>query len=184
MGWLALSGGILLWWGAHLFKRVAPERRAAMGDAGKGVVAALLAVAVLLVVLGYRSVDFIPVWTPPAFMVHLNNLLVLIAIFMMSPASKRGRLMNKLRHPMLIGFSLWATAHLLVNGDVASILLFAGMLVWALVEMRVINATDPDWSAPPPGSFAKDGMFLAASVVLMGVIGMIHGWLGPSPFPS
>ena len=42
----------------------------------------------------------------------------------MSPAGKKGRLLNKLRHPMLGGFKLWAFAHLLVNGDLASVILF------------------------------------------------------------
>ncbi len=31
--------GILLWWGAHLFKRLSPGMRASLGDGGKGDVA-------------------------------------------------------------------------------------------------------------------------------------------------
>lgn len=184
MGWLLLIAGVALWWGAHLFKRIAPERYSAMGDPGKGAVAGALLVSIVLMVLGYRAVDFEPLWTPPAFMVHANNLLILIAIFLMSPAPKRGRLLNGMRHPMLTGFALWAFAHLLVNGDVASVLLFGGLLAWAVAAGKVINALEPAWTAPEPGSYAKDGMFLVASLVLMGAIGMVHGWLGPWPFPS
>ena len=40
--------GVALWWAAHLFKRIAPERRAAMGDRGKGLVALVLLLSVLL----------------------------------------------------------------------------------------------------------------------------------------
>ena len=39
MYFLILIVGLALWVGAHFFKRVAPERRAAMGDSGKGAVA-------------------------------------------------------------------------------------------------------------------------------------------------
>ena len=42
MGYILLILGIAVWIGAHAFKRVAPERRAGMGDAGKGLVALLL----------------------------------------------------------------------------------------------------------------------------------------------
>ncbi|KIC16987.1 NnrU family protein [Leisingera sp. ANG-Vp] len=176
--------GILLWWGGHLFKRLAPERRAAMGNGGRGVAALVLVAGVVLMVLGYRSTEFIHVWAPPSFMVHINNLLVLIAIYMMSPAPKKGALLSGMRHPMLAGFKLWATAHLLVNGDLASIILFGGLLAWAVAEVIVINRSEPEWQPGPKGSIAKDGMFFAASIVLMGVIGYVHSMVGPSPFPG
>lgn len=184
MGFVLLILGVALWWVAHLFKRVMPERRAAMGDGGKGAVALALAVSVLLMIFGYRMTDFIHVWAPPTFLIHVNNLLVLIAIYLMSPAGTKGRLLNKLRHPMLGGFKLWAFAHLLVNGDLASIILFGGLLAWAVVEVIVINKSEPDWSPAAPGSYGKDAMFFVASIVLLGAIGYVHGLVGPSPFPS
>ncbi|NSY37924.1 NnrU family protein [Leisingera sp. ANG59] len=176
--------GLLLWWGGHLFKRLAPEMRASMGNGGRGVVALVLAAGVVLMVLGYRGMEFIHVWAPPSFMVHINNLLVLIAIWMMSPAPKKGALLNGMRHPMLAGFKLWAVAHLLVNGDLASIILFGGLLAWAVAEVIVINRSEPDWQPGPKGTIAKDAMFFAASIVLLGVIGYVHGMIGPSPFPG
>jgi len=184
MGFTLLILGLALWWAAHLFKRVAPARRAAMGNAGKGVVALVLVLAVVLMVIGFRATPFIAVWTPPAFMIHINNLLVLIAIFLLSPAGKKGRLLNKVRHPMLGGVHGWSIAHLLVNGDLASIILFGGIFLWALVEMKVINRAEPNWTPGPAGTYAKDAMFLVASIVLMGIIGYIHGLLGYPVFGS
>ena len=176
--------GLLLWWGGHLFKRLAPDMRASMGNAGRGVVALVLVAGIVLMVLGYRGMEFIHVWAPPSFMVHINNLLVLIAIWMMSPAPKKGALLNGMRHPMLAGFKLWAAAHLLVNGDLASIILFGGLLAWAVAEVIVINRSEPDWQPGPKGTLAKDGMFFLASIVLQAVIGYVHGLIGPSPFPG
>ena len=43
-----LISGVALWWAAHLFKRVAPGPRAALGDKGKGLVAVLLVLSVVL----------------------------------------------------------------------------------------------------------------------------------------
>ncbi|WP_027235109.1 NnrU family protein [Leisingera caerulea] len=176
--------GLLLWWGGHLFKRLAPDMRASMGNAGRGAVALVLVAGIVLMVLGYRGTEFIHVWAPPSFMVHINNLLVLIAIYMMSPAPKKGALLNGMRHPMLAGFKLWAAAHLLVNGDLASIILFGGLLAWAVAEVIVINRSEPDWQPGPKGTLAKDGMFFLASIVLLAVIGYVHGLIGPSPFPG
>ena len=184
MYWILLLLGVGLWWAAHLFKRVAPARRAAMGDGGKGAVAGVLAVGILLMIFGYRGVDFIPVWNPPAFMVHINNFAMLIAIYMLSPAPKRGKLLQGMRHPMLTGFSIWAAAHLLVNGDLASLVLFGGLLIWAIVTARMINAAEPDWTPNTGGTLSRDAMFLVGSVVLLGVIGYVHSLLGPWPFPT
>ncbi|MFK7752291.1 MAG: NnrU family protein [Sedimentitalea sp.] len=182
MGFGLLILGLLMWAGAHFFKRVAPDRRAGMGDAGKGVVTGLLVVSIILMVLGYRAAPFLPVWSPPSFFTHINNLLMVLAIFMLSPAPKRGLVLNKVRHPMLIGFKTWAVSHLLVNGDVASILLFGGLLAWAVASVIVINKSEPDWAPRPAGTYAKDAMFLGGSVVLLVIIGGIHGWIGPWPF--
>lgn len=184
MGWGLLILGVALWWAAHLFKRIMPAQRAAMGNAGRGAVALALIASIVLMVLGFRATPYVEIWTPPAFMVHINNLLMLTAIWMMSPAGQKGRVLNKVRHPMLAGFRAFAVAHLLVNGDLASIILFGGLFLWGLVEVIVINRSEPDWTPGPAGTLAKDGIFLVASVVLMVVIGHIHNWLGYWPFPA
>ena len=46
--------GVLLWTGAHYFKRLMPERRAAMGNAGKGVATAGILAGLLAMIVGYR----------------------------------------------------------------------------------------------------------------------------------
>ena len=63
-----LIAGLILWTFAHYFKRLFPAQRASMGDAGKAVMAAALLASVVLMVIGYRAADFIPVWQPPAFL--------------------------------------------------------------------------------------------------------------------
>lgn len=43
------------------------------------------------------------------------------------------------RHPMLWSFVLWALAHLLANGDAASLIFFGGLLILSLVGMAHID---------------------------------------------
>lgn len=181
---LLLVLGVALWWAAHLFKRIAPDARARLGDKGQGVIAIALVAAIVMMVFGYRSAEDVFLWAAPYWTLHLNNLVVLVAFYMTSPAPKKGKLLAGMRHPMLAGFALWAGAHLVVNGDLASLVLFGGLLLWALTEMVVINRAEPEWQANPGGRLAKDAMFFGASIVLVLVIGFLHGWLGPSPFPG
>jgi uncharacterized membrane protein len=176
--------GLLIWVGAHIFKRVAPEQRAAMGDKGKGVVAVLLLISLGLMIWGYRGAEFIPVWYPPAFMVHINNLLMLIAVFVFGMSATTGRLRGKMRHPQLTSVKIWAVAHLLVNGDVASIILFGGMLAWAVLEVILINKAVPVWDRPQPGEAKKDVVLVVITLVMFGLMTGIHAWLGVWPFPG
>jgi len=44
------------------------------------------------------------------------------------------------RHPFLWGVALWALAHLVMNGDVASLILFGSLLLLALVGTALIDA--------------------------------------------
>lgn len=52
------------------------------------------------------------------------------------------------RHPFLVGVALWAGAHLLANGDVASVIFFGTFLLVALIGMPNIDRkraqSDPD----------------------------------------
>jgi uncharacterized membrane protein len=174
--------GLILWVAAHLFKRVAPGIREPMGDKGKGIVAIALFASVVLMVLGYRGSDYIELWARPGWGAHLNNLAMVIALYLTSPGPQKGAIAYKMRHPMLTGVAIWAAAHLLVNGDVASLILFGGLGVWALAEIVVINRAEPDWTPNPKGAIAKDAMFLAISVVLALIIGYIHTLFGLMPF--
>lgn len=175
--------GILLWVGAHYFKRLMPARRAGMGDAGKGLVALVLVLvlALVLMVIGYRGAAFIPVWSPPAFLTHVNNLLMLVAFFVFGMSATTGRLRGKLRHPQLTAVKIWATAHLLVNGDLASIILFGSMLAWAVGSVILINRAQ-SWERPAPGDARKDILLVVITLVTFTVTALIHLWLGVSPF--
>ncbi|MDU8911854.1 NnrU family protein [Aestuariicoccus sp. MJ-SS9] len=175
--------GLALWTAAHLFKRLAPDARAGMGDAGKAAVAVGVLAGLVLMILGYRGAEFISVWYPPAFLVHINNLLMLIAVFVFGMSATTGRLRGKMRHPQLTSVKIWAVAHLLVNGDLASIVLFGGLLAWAVAEVIVINRS-VEWDRPAPGEAKGDVKLVIITLVVFAGITAVHNWLGVWPFPG
>lgn len=170
--------GLALWIAAHWFKRMAPGLRGQLGDKGKGLVALALVGSVVLMVIGYRAAEVIPVYNPMPGMGHANNALMLISIYLYAVGGTKGLLYPLMRHPMLWGTVIWAAAHLLVNGDLASIILFGGIGLWALITIPLINRAQ-SWTPPTNGRGIKgDLMALVGSVLLIGVAGWIHAALG------
>lgn len=176
--------GLLLWVAGHFFKRALPDMRAGMGDAGKGVAAVVILAGLVLMVIGYRGHGAPLVWYPPAFMVHVNNLLMVLAVYLFAVSGVKARLATRIRHPQLTAVKTWAVAHLLVNGDLASIVLFGGLLAWAVAEVIVINRTQRDWTPPEWGGTSSEVKAVVGTVVVFAVIGWIHAWLGVWPFPG
>ena len=175
--------GLVLWSGSHLFKRLAPAARSQMSDQGaKGLVALASFGGIALMVIGYRGWDSPQVWSPPEVMTSLNNLFMLLAVYLLVASITKPALARKIRHPMLGGVKVWAFAHLLVNGDLASIILFGGLLLWSVASMLLINRDAPEWQRPGPSSTANEIKTVILTAVIVGVIGFVHNWLGYWPY--
>ena len=181
MVWLIL--GVLLWSGSHLWKRLAPASRVRAGDGGRGIVALGSLLGIVLMVIGYRAWDSDTFWWGrTSATTGINNLLMLVAFYLAAASGMKTRAMRALRHPLLIGVMVWAVAHLLVNGDPPSLVLFGGLLAWPILEVVLINRAVPTWTKPAPAPIGKEIGAVVGAVVVLVVTGYIHGLIGPWPF--
>ncbi len=179
--------GLLLWVAAHYYKRLMPEQRAQMGDKGKALVAVAVVASLVLMIVGYRAAPFIAIWSPPAFFTHINNALMILALWVYGSSAAKGAKAwpaYKTRHPQLLAVKIWAAAHLLVNGDLASVILFGGLLAWAVGSVILINKAEPNWTAPAHAGRKTYIRLAVITVVMTVLIIAIHTWLGVSPLPS
>ena len=120
-------------------------------------------------VIGYRSAEFIPVWNPPSFAKHINNPadVGFVLLAGLCPATNGASLRGKMRHPMLIGFSIvWAVAHLLVNGDLVDPWSCLGAC-WHGRSARSFSSTAQSLIgyAPSRAPPSKDVLLVAITVV-------------------
>jgi uncharacterized membrane protein len=178
--------GLLLWIAAHFFKRVLPSVRNAMDDrmgAGpaRGVMSVLILLSVILMIIGFRGHDATQLYAPMDGMRPVNNLLMVVSVVLFGMSGSKGRLGTMLRHPMLLGILVWAVAHLLVNGDMASVVLFGGIGIWAVMQILLINAQET-WTRPESGPASGDVKLFIISAVVFSVIAGIHIALGYNPF--
>jgi uncharacterized membrane protein len=173
MGLLVMILGLLLFLGAHTFttqRELRARLIASTGEGGYKIGYALVSFAGLaLIVWGfahYRATGWIDVWYPPKALNHVTAALMLPAVIMVVASYLRGRIYIALKHPMLAGVKLWAAAHLLVNGDLGSIVLFGSFLGWAVFD-RISLKRRADAGGPPipVGGVVNDLIAVAVGIV-------------------
>ena len=92
-----------------------------------------------LIVIGYHKLQLMPgknvvLWDPPTWTKHIAFLLMIPAMICLVAAYVPSRIRTALQHPMLVAIKIWALAHLIANGDLASLMLFAGFLAFAVYD--------------------------------------------------
>ncbi len=188
MIWLIL--GLALWWAAHLLPVLGTGARQRLTDRvgpgpSKGIMALVIVASVALMVIGYKAADPVNIWLPPPFLTHINNLLMLIAIFLFIAGNMPSPVRRRIRHPQLAATKTWAIAHLLVNGDLPSIILFGGILAWAVLALIGSNRRDGPRTTVPEVEPRGLIVHIAVTVIVAAVVISIHGLvLGVWPLPG
>lgn len=137
---LVLILGLVLFLGMHAvtMKRDLRAQLIERFGAGgyRGLYSAVSLIGFLLLIYGYglqRAAGYTVVWDPPVWTRHLALLLNLPIFILLAVGRRPSWLLSRVKHPMLLAVKIWATAHLLANGDLGSMLLFGGFLAWAVM---------------------------------------------------
>jgi uncharacterized membrane protein len=177
-----LISGLLIWSLVHFVPSVAQPLKQKllnqMGENGyKALFAVLMFAALALIVFGWRSSEPTFLYQLPGFVRHPAMLLVLFAFILFGASNYPTRIRSFIRHPQLTGVAVWATAHLLLNGDSRSVLLFGSLGVWAVLEMVFINRREGKWVKQPAASWAREIRGLLISLVIFVAVVMAHPYI-------
>ncbi len=187
---LVLIAGIVLFLGAHLFTTLRGARAVAIDRLGpggfKGVYSLVALVGFGLICWGfhlYRAEGWVQLWAPPAWGRPAAIVLMWFAFVALAasggPPDKRrpSRIGGWLRHPMLVGVKIWALAHLLANGDLGGLILFASFLAWAVYD-RISVKRRGDAGIPRETGFTRaDAIAVAAGSVAYTAMLFLHPYL-------
>jgi len=177
-----LAIGMLLFAGLHLIKSLAPSLRAGLqqrftANGYRGIFSLLVLGSMVLIVLGWRGAEAQFLYSPPTALRTPALGLLVLAFLLMVVSARPSRLRRLVRHPQLTGVALWGLAHLLLNGDSRSLLLFGGMLAWAVVEIFAINRRDGVWIKAEAPALGADLINVVVAAIIIGVLVYIHPWI-------
>jgi uncharacterized membrane protein len=170
-----------------------------LGAKGFRILYSLVATVTLAwMLISYRNAPYIEVWQPPFFFYHLPILIMPVSVFLVvagvttrsatavggdtldrnDPKVPNNGILRITRHPFLWGTALWALAHLLVNGDAASIVLMGGILILSLGGMWHIDKRREQSMGPAWGPIKMTTSVLPFAALLTGRTSMDWGGIG------
>ncbi|HCY54506.1 MAG TPA: hypothetical protein DF715_02900 [Oceanicaulis sp.] len=168
--------GLVLFLGIHSVRLVGLRGPmiAAMGHGAYSIVYSLVsAIGLALIVYGHiLAHPSMAVWAPPEWTRTLALVLVPVSIILIVSAYVPGHIRSGVRHPMTLGVLVWAVAHLLANGEIASVILFGSFAVWAL--LTVIGAYARGGSFATEGKWSADAVAIIIGLVAAGLLAWFH----------
>lgn len=164
--------GLVLFLGVHSVSIVAWQWRDRMAARSEGkwkaIYSLIAAVGLVLIIYGYGQARQDPtvLYAPPFWTRHLAALLMLPVFPILFAAYLPGRIKSALKHPMLVAVKLWAVAHLIANGMLADVLLFGGLLVWAVADRISLKRRPPRPTPVASTSAANDIIAVVAGLAV------------------
>ncbi len=180
---LLLIVGLIVFLGIHSLAIVSPGARLTLIERlglwpYKAIYSLIALIGLVLIIYGWGQARLDPVvlYQPPGWLTHVNNLLMLIVFPLLLAAYLPGRIQRAFRHPMLVAVKTWALAHLLVNGELAALLLFGTFLAWAVADRISLKRRAPQDLLQLPAWKFNDLIAIVAGLAIHVVFVL---WLHP-----
>ena len=183
--WL-LSFGVLLFCLTHLMPSTASGIKSGLisrlgENRYKGLFSLALLISIVCIVFGWRGAAVTYVYQPDPALRHLALGLIVVAFLLMVAASRQTRLKRIVRHPQLTGVLLWASAHLLLNGDNRSLVLFGALAVWSFIEIITISRREGPWVKSDVPAWSSEFVTTAIACVVIAVLIALHPYFAGMP---
>lgn len=174
--WLLILGWILFL-GAHLTPGVFGQRDRLVARLGEGrytgIYIATSVTGMLGIIGGKVIAPFVNVWYPPVWSRDVAGLLVLAGFILLFALFLPTNLRRLTKHPMLLGIACWGTGHLVANGDLASMILFGGFTVFAL--MMIVSLIRRGKTGDPRRQpWWRDALVVIAGTAAYGLVLWLH----------
>jgi uncharacterized membrane protein len=146
-------------------------------EKSKGPFALSIFASLILIIYGWRHTDpNLVIYSPAIIMNTIAAILTAFGLYLFIASTAPVRIRQWVRHPQLTGLGLWAFAHLLSNGEVRSLILFGGLLLWSVTIMLRINKRDGAYEKPDIGTIKDEIKPIAITAVVFAVLTLTHGF--------
>jgi len=171
--------GLIMFFGIHMLPFY-PEYRAQLIEKvdneridGEGLYKIIFAVISLLglifIGIGKGSMEFIGLWSTPIFFRYVTVVLIPVAFILMVAAYTPNNIKRYVPHPMLTGVIIWGATHMVVNGDVAAIILFGSFVIYSVVAIKLANRRQYDKNSQQD---TQEKIPMVKDAIVIGIAGL------------
>lgn len=175
-----LSLGAFLFIAVHLVPAIGNLREQFVQQITEGGYKALFSIfsfaGLLFMVWGMVRAPHIDIWLPPAWARSAALLIMAPALILLAAAKFPTNIKRFTPHPMMWGFILWSGAHLLANGDLASIILFGSIGAYSIVAIVSANSRGAKVSTTTV-PIGKEAVVIGFGVVVYTALLFLHPYL-------
>ena len=135
-----LVAGLVLFLGIHFLPAWPAVRAGAAARLGegryKGLFSLISAAGLVLIVVGYAMAPATErMFAPVPAAITVAPYAMALSFILFAAANMRGHIRMRLQHPMLLGLLIWASVHLLANGDLRGTVLFGAFVAYAVIDL-------------------------------------------------
>jgi uncharacterized membrane protein len=180
-----LVTGLIIFFAAHAFPMFRGPRDRLAARLGalpyRGLFSLVSLTGFVLLVMGYGDAPRVDLWAPPGWTRHVTMLLMLPVFIMLTAAYVPGHIKARLKNPMLLAVKTWALAHLVANGDLASVLLFGAFLVFGVIDLIAVKRTGRGSVVAEPSAVYDVVAVVAGLVIYVIILTWAHVYIAGVP---
>jgi uncharacterized membrane protein len=132
---------------------------------------AIAVVALAAILVGWRLASPVPLYATPAWGWYGAFILNAAASLCLAQFIFRGKLRARLGSPLDLAIMLWGAGHLLVEGTLAGVLLFGGLILAGAIHLGFAMGNPPAAVAVRQG---HDVMAVIAGAAIFGLLTQLH----------
>jgi uncharacterized membrane protein len=133
-----------------------------------------------LLIYGKAKAGHTYLWLTPGWGRSIAPVIMLPSMILLAAAKLPTNIKRFTPHPMLWGFILWSVAHLLANGDLASIILFGSIGAYSVIAIVSANQRGASTSTVVV-PVAREAIVIGVGIIVYITFVLLHGRLFGAP---
>ena len=171
--------GLLVFFGIHSVSMMRTLRQSLIDSVGempfKGIYSLISLGGFVLIVVGFGNAPFVEIWQPPGWTRAVAMVLMAPVFILLASMHMPGHIKARTRNPMLIAIKIWASAHLIANGDLASMVLFVSFLTYGVINLIAVKRNNRSSVVDNP----QAKFDVIAIIIGLGIYAALLLWLHP-----
>ncbi|WP_150467266.1 NnrU family protein [Francisella sp. SYW-9] len=146
----------------------------------KGIFSLLIVISIVLMVIGWRTSSAETIYSLPETIAHpITFICVTISFLLFFSGRIKSRIIKYIHNPQLVAVITWGVGHIISNINLKAIILFGGLVIWAIISIIQTNHRDAKIQKNLPEKFSikSDILNILVGLVALCIFIFLHPFI-------